>query len=96
MGSVRGLRARSFHRIAFNDWGPQDAERAVICVQALTRNGTENFDILSALAGQRAIVFLYESLPGCGQTVRKSGDIGQQRLVLPPVFAPTDRLDPRQ
>jgi hypothetical protein len=35
-GSVRGLTRRSFHRIAFTDWGPASAVRPVVCVHGLT------------------------------------------------------------
>ena len=45
MGSVRGLTRRSFHRIAFTDWGSPTAERAVICVHGLT----EMVEILTIL-----------------------------------------------
>ena len=34
-GSVRGLTRRSFHRIAFTDWGPASAVRPVVCVHGL-------------------------------------------------------------
>jgi hypothetical protein len=46
MGSVRGLTRRSFHRIAFTDWGSLTADRAVLCVHGLTRNGRD-FDHLA-------------------------------------------------
>jgi len=46
-GSVRGLTKRSFHRIAFTDWGPASAVRPVVCVHGLTRNGRD-FDHLAA------------------------------------------------
>jgi hypothetical protein len=52
MGSVRGLTRRSFHRIAFTDWGPPTAERAVICVHGLTRNGRDFDYLATALAGR--------------------------------------------
>ena len=45
-GWVRGLTRRSFHRIAFADWGPSSAARQVLCVHGLTRNGRD-FDHLA-------------------------------------------------
>jgi hypothetical protein len=48
-GSVRGLTRRSFHRIAFTDWGPGPAVRPVLCVHGLTRNGRD-FDHLVSQA----------------------------------------------
>src|SRR5258705_6009769 len=67
MGSVRGLTRRSFHRIAFTDWGPPTAERAVICVHGLTRNGRD-FDYL-ATAHSRAegIVLFVRIFQGVGR-----------------------------
>jgi pimeloyl-ACP methyl ester carboxylesterase len=68
-GSVRGLTRRSFHRIAFTDWGPSSAARPVLCVHGLTRNGRD-FDHLAvalAAAGRRAIC---PDLPGRGQSER--------------------------
>src|SRR5258705_9856516 len=50
MGSVRGVTRRSFHRIAFTDWGSPTAERAV-CVHGLTRNGRDFDYLANALAG---------------------------------------------
>jgi pimeloyl-ACP methyl ester carboxylesterase len=74
-GSVRGLTRRSFHRIAFTDWGPISAVRPVLCVHGLTRNGRD-FDYLAAAlagAGRRAVC---PDLPGRGQSERlqDSGD----------------------
>ena len=68
-GSVRGLTRRSFHRIAFTDWGPASAVRPVVCVHGLTRNGRD-FDHLAAAladAGRRVIC---PDLPGRGQSER--------------------------
>jgi pimeloyl-ACP methyl ester carboxylesterase len=68
-GSVRGLTRRSFHRIAFTDWGPASAVRPVLCVHGLTRNGRD-FDHLAAVlasAGRRVIC---PDLPGRGQSER--------------------------
>ena len=68
-GSVRGLTRRSFHRIAFADWGPASAVRPVLCVHGLTRNGRD-FDHLAAAladAGRRVIC---PDLPGRGQSER--------------------------
>ena len=74
-GWVRGLARRSFHRIAFTDWGPASAVRPVLCVHGLTRNGRD-FDYLAAAlagAGRRSIC---PDLPGRGQSERlqDSGD----------------------
>ncbi len=64
-GWVRGLTRRSFHRIAFMDWGPASAVRPVRCVHGLTRNGRD-FDHLAAVlaaAGRRVVC---PDLPGRG------------------------------
>lgn len=68
-GSVRGLTRRSFHRIAFTDWGPASAVRPVLCIHGLTRNGRD-FDHLAAalVAGGRRVIC--PDLPGRGQSER--------------------------
>ena len=44
--TVLGISAAGFHRIHYTDWGHPDAERVVICVHGLTRNGRD-FDMLA-------------------------------------------------
>jgi len=41
--TLRGLHAGGFHRIAYAEWGPEDADRTVVCVHGLTRN-SHDFD----------------------------------------------------
>src|SRR5271156_5076276 len=46
-----------FHRIAYADWGPEDAAETVVCVHGLTRQGRD-FDYLAgslANAGYRVV-----------------------------------------
>lgn len=68
-GSVRGLSRRSFHRIAFTDWGPSVSDLPVLCVHGLTRNGRDFDHLATALAskGRRVIC---PDLPGRGQSER--------------------------
>ena len=68
-GSVRGLTRRSFHRIAFSDWGPASAVRPVVCVHGLTRNGRDFDHLAAALAGAERRV-ICPDLPGRGQSER--------------------------
>ena len=90
-GSVRGLTRRSFHRIAFTDWGPASAARPVLCVHGLTRNGRDFDHLAAALAevGRRAIC---PDLPGRGQSerLRDSSD-----YVVAPILQRHDRVDGR-
>jgi pimeloyl-ACP methyl ester carboxylesterase len=71
MGSVRGLTRRSFHRLAFTDWGSPTADRAVLCVHGLTRNGRD-FDHLAAALARRGRRVVCPDLPGRGQSERLS------------------------
>ncbi|MGE4221621.1 MAG: alpha/beta fold hydrolase [Alphaproteobacteria bacterium] len=49
--TVLCMNKRGFHRMAYTEWGPRDAERTVVCVHGLTRNGRD-FDLLAeAMAG---------------------------------------------
>ena len=55
--SLLGLGAAGFHRIAYTDWGDPAAEKVVVCVHGLTRNGRD-FDRLAeclAEAGARVV-----------------------------------------
>ena len=57
LGSVLGLSFSGFDRIHYWEWGLQDAERTVICVHGVTRQGRD-FDVLArtlARAGCRVI-----------------------------------------
>jgi pimeloyl-ACP methyl ester carboxylesterase len=49
-GSVRGLSTSGFHKIAYTDWGPPDAETTVVCVHGLTRQARDFDYLASALA----------------------------------------------
>jgi len=68
-GSVLGLTRRSFHRIAFTDWGPAVSDRPVLCVHGLTRNGRDFDHLAAALAGEGRRV-VCPDLPGRGQSER--------------------------
>jgi pimeloyl-ACP methyl ester carboxylesterase len=68
-GSVLGLTRRSFHRIAFTDWGPAVSDRPVLCVHGLTRNGRDFDHLAAALAGRKRRV-VCPDLPGRGQSER--------------------------
>ncbi len=50
-GSFLGLGPQGFHRIAYVEWGAEDAPRTVVCVHGLTRNGRD-FDRLAASLSQ--------------------------------------------
>jgi len=55
--SFLGLSLGGFHRVAYWQWGPQEAERTVVCVHGLTRQGRD-FDVLArtlARAGWRVV-----------------------------------------
>jgi len=69
MGSVQGLTRRSFHRIAFTDWGPPVSDRPVLCIHGLTRNGRDFDHLAAALAGKARRV-VCPDLPGRGQSER--------------------------
>ena len=61
------LGPHGFHRVAYSLWGGADAERTVVCVHGLTRNGRD-FDFLAAdLAGSDCRVACPD-LPGRGHS----------------------------
>lgn len=53
---VLGLGSKGFHRIHYTDWGDPGAERIVICVHGLTRNGRDFDDLARALAPDFRVV----------------------------------------
>ncbi|MHB8267865.1 alpha/beta fold hydrolase [Bradyrhizobium sp.] len=69
IGWVRGLTRRSFHRIAYTDWGPQSSDRPVLCVHGLTRNGRD-FDHLATALVKKGRQVACPDLPGRGQSER--------------------------
>jgi pimeloyl-ACP methyl ester carboxylesterase len=68
-GWVRGLTRRSFHRIAFTDWGLPVSDRPVLCVHGLTRNGRD-FDYLATALASRGRRVVCPDLPGRGRSER--------------------------
>jgi pimeloyl-ACP methyl ester carboxylesterase len=69
VGTVSGVTRRSFHRIAFTDWGSPTARCAVLCVHGLTRN-SRDFDFLAMALSGRARRVVCPDLPGRGQSER--------------------------
>src|SRR4051794_13734518 len=55
--SLRGLNIAGFHRVAYREWGPERAERTVVCVHGLTRNSHDFDDLAASLAaaGRRVV-----------------------------------------
>jgi pimeloyl-ACP methyl ester carboxylesterase len=57
IGRILGLSRSGFHEVAYVEWGPVDADHAVICVHGLTRQGRD-FDYLAhelASQGRRIV-----------------------------------------
>jgi len=48
LASLHGLSLGGFHRLAYWEWGPPDAERTLVCVHGLTRQGRD-FDFLARI-----------------------------------------------
>ena len=46
LASYQGLSLGGFHRLAYWEWGPREAERTLVCVHGLTRQGRD-FDVLA-------------------------------------------------
>ena len=65
-GQVLGVSKVAFHRIAYTEWGPEDARR-VVCVHGLTRQGRD-FDRLAAFLAQHGYRVICPDLPGRGRS----------------------------
>ena len=68
-GSILGLSKTGFHEIGYVEWGPTDAERVVICVHGLTRQGRD-FDHLAAHLAALGIRVICPDLVGRGRSGR--------------------------
>jgi pimeloyl-ACP methyl ester carboxylesterase len=66
-GSVLSISRRGFHRVAYVDWGDIHAERVVLCVHALTRQGRD-FDRLAAALATRGYRVVCPDLVGRGRS----------------------------
>ncbi|MFD1627906.1 alpha/beta fold hydrolase [Azospirillum griseum] len=53
--SFLGLSAAGFHRVAYTQWGRDDAPRTALCVHGLTRNGRDFDPLALALADRRRV-----------------------------------------
>ena len=52
----RGLGPHGFHSVAYTEWGAPQAERTVVCVHGLSRNGRDFDSLAAALSGERRVV----------------------------------------
>lgn len=50
--SFKSLGPTGFHRVRYWEWGPEAADRTVVCVHGLTRNGRDFDDLATALAAR--------------------------------------------
>ncbi len=51
----RGLGPHGFHSVAYTEWRAAQAERTVVCVHGLSRNGRDFDSLAAALAGERRV-----------------------------------------
>ena len=66
-GSVQALGPHGFTRVAYVDWGPEDAEQVVVCVHGLTRNARD-FDFLARRLAAKGMRVVAPDLPGRGKS----------------------------
>jgi len=66
-GRFRSLSLSGFHEIAYQDWGPEDADSTIVCVHGLTRQSRDFDTLASALAAQGHRV-ICPDLPGRGES----------------------------
>src|ERR1700682_5515170 len=64
---VTALGPSGFTRVAYDEWGPPDAEQVVLCVHGLTRN-SRDFDFLARRLAQRGLRVIAPDLPGRGKS----------------------------
>lgn len=62
-----GLSFKGFHHLAYWEWGPAEAERTVVCVHGLTRQGRD-FDVLARALVRRGCRVVCPDLAGRGMS----------------------------
>ena len=67
LASYLGLSLSGFHRLAYWEWGPREAERTLVCVHGLTRQGRD-FDILARTFARQGWRVICPDLVGRGQS----------------------------
>lgn len=55
-GSVMSINSRSFHRIAYQDWGEEDSADTIFCLHGLTRNSHDFDAIARRMAETRRVI----------------------------------------
>ncbi|GEO36018.1 alpha/beta hydrolase [Skermanella aerolata] len=63
------MHAGGFHRIAYAEWGPEDADRTVVCVHGLTRN-SHDFDELAPTLAAEGFRVVCPDVAGRGRSGR--------------------------
>jgi pimeloyl-ACP methyl ester carboxylesterase len=67
LGTFHGLSLGGFHRVAYWEWGPRSAERTLVCVHGLTRQGRD-FDFLARTFAGRGWRVVCPDLVGRGRS----------------------------
>ena len=67
LSSYLGLSLGGFHRLAYWEWGPREAERTLVCVHGLTRQGRD-FDVLARTFARKGYRVICPDLVGRGQS----------------------------
>lgn len=73
--SCLGLSQTGFHRMAYREWGDRGAERTLVCVHGLTRNGRD-FDEIAAAAVVRGWRVVCPDVVGRGDSERLADPAG--------------------
>ena len=54
--SIRSISHRGYHRLAYLDWGDENAEHTVFCYHGLTRNSHDFDPLAKALSKTRRVI----------------------------------------
>lgn len=65
--SYQGLSFHGFHRLAYWEWGARDAERTLVCIHGLTRQGRD-FDALATACTKHGYRVICPDLVGRGKS----------------------------
>lgn len=74
-GSYLGLSTGGFHQLAYTEWGAPGAERTVVCVHGLTRNGRD-FDVLASSLAEQGFRVICPDVVGRGRSAHLADPAG--------------------
>jgi pimeloyl-ACP methyl ester carboxylesterase len=68
IGSIKAVSPGGFHEVFYTDWGDPAAERVIVCVHGLTRNGRDFDALAGSLASSLPVRVICPDIAGRGRS----------------------------